>query len=53
MDALCSELENMPFHVFNMKEEDAAVMLMSTYGENERVGGEKFRMLGGAYISFN
>ena len=38
MDALRNKLENMPLHVFYMKEEDYGMMLMSTYGTNEHAG---------------
>jgi hypothetical protein len=32
IDALRGELDEVPFHVFGMKEENYVMMLMSTYG---------------------
>ena len=52
MDALRGELENVPIHVFALKEEDYVMMLMSTYGENERVGEENPRTIGGERTNF-
>ena len=36
MDTLYGELRNVPLSVFATKEEDYVMMLMSTYGKNER-----------------
>ena len=44
MYALNGYIENMPLHVFAMKEKDNVMMLMSTYEKNEQVG-EKFSVL--------
>ena len=52
VDSLCGKIDNVPLRVFDMKEEDYVVMLMSTYGENERVGEGKFRIIGGEMITF-
>jgi hypothetical protein len=46
IDALSGKLDNIPFHVFAMKEEDYVMMLMSTYGTLERVGDVKHRTIG-------
>jgi Transposase IS4 len=43
VDALPGKLNNIPFHVFAMKEPDYVMKLMSTYGTNERVGVLKNR----------
>ena len=34
---ICGYLENVPLHVFAMKEEDYEMMLMSTYGTNDHL----------------
>ena len=52
MGKLYCEIVNVPLHVFATKREDYVMMLMSTYGENERVGDDKFRTTGGEWISF-
>ena len=52
VDAQYSEIDNLIRHVFTMKEEDYVVMLMSTYGTNERVGDNKLRAIGGERIRF-
>ena len=52
MDALHDELENMSLFVFAMKEEDCVVILISTFGKNERVGEDEFRMIDGEIITF-
>jgi hypothetical protein len=46
VDAIRGELDEVPFHVFCMKEEDYVMMLMSTYGTCLRVGDERFRTIG-------
>lgn len=46
VDALKGTLDEVPFHVFGMKEEDYILMLMSTYGTCNRMGEEKFRTVG-------
>ena len=38
MYALCADLDNVPLCVFDMKEEDYLMILISTYGTNEWVG---------------
>jgi hypothetical protein len=43
VDALPGVLDNVPFHVFAMKEPDYVMKLMSTYGTNERMGEIKKR----------
>jgi hypothetical protein len=43
VDAWEGTLDNVPFHVFAMKEPDYVMQLMSTYGTNERVGESKKR----------
>jgi len=43
VDAWQGVLDNIPFHVFAMKEPDYVMQLMSTYGTNERVGELKKR----------
>ena len=45
VDALKGTLDEVPFHIFAMKEEDYVMMLMSTYGTLERLDIEKFRQL--------
>jgi hypothetical protein len=40
VDALPGMLDDVPFHVFEMKEPDCVMKLMSTYGMNERVVGK-------------
>ena len=42
-DAICGELDGMPFHIFAMKEPDYTMQVMSTYGTLERKGIEKKR----------
>ena len=37
VDSLPGRLDNIPFHIFGMKEPDYVMKLMSTYGTNERV----------------
>jgi hypothetical protein len=44
VDAWQGVLDNIPFHVFAMKEPDYVMQLMSTYGTNERVGELKKRV---------
>jgi hypothetical protein len=44
VDAWPGTLDNVPFHVFAMKEPDYVMKLMSTYGTNERVGEGKKRV---------
>jgi hypothetical protein len=46
VDALRGELDEVPFHIFGMKEEDYVMMLMSTYGTLSRVGEERLRRVG-------
>jgi hypothetical protein len=46
IDALRGELDEVPFHVFGMKEENYVMMLMSTYGTLSRVGEERYRRVG-------
>jgi Transposase IS4 len=41
VDALPGMLDNVPFHVFGMKEPDYVMQLMSTYGTNEQDGDMK------------
>ena len=56
VEVACSfngDLENVPLCLFTTKEEEYAMMLMSTYGENERLGDYKFRVIGGERIIFN
>ena len=42
----------MPLSVFSVKKEYYAIIIMSTYGENDRVSEEKFRTIGGESINF-
>ena len=37
------KMDDVPFHVFSMKESDYVMSLMSTYGTNERCGWEVCR----------
>ena len=41
VDVLHGEIENAPLYVFDMKEEDYVIILMSNYGTNEREIEEK------------
>ena len=52
MYALHFELENMPLNVFDAKQEDYLMILMSTYGTNGKVGEEKFQTISGERITF-
>ena len=40
-DAICGELDGIPFHIFAMKEPDCTMQIMSTYRTLERKGIEK------------
>jgi Transposase IS4 len=46
VDAIRGELDEVPLHVFCMKEEDYVMMLMSIFGTCLRVGDERFRKIG-------
>ena len=37
VDSICGKLENVPIHVFAMKEEDCAMIFMSIYETNDNV----------------
>ena len=39
-DSWAGKMDDVPFHVFSMKESDYVMSLMSTYGTNERCGRE-------------
>ena len=39
-DSWAGKMDDVPFHVFSMKESDYVMSLMSTYGTNERCGQE-------------
>ena len=47
-----ARVDNVTLHVFDMKEEDYVMILMSTYGENELVGEEIYRTIGGDMITY-
>ena len=42
-DAICGELDGIPFHIFAMKEPDYTMQIMSTYITLERKGIKKKR----------
>ena len=42
-DSWAGELDNIPFHVYAMKEPDYVMSLMSTYGTNNRDNGKETR----------
>ena len=42
-DSWPGQLDNVPFHVYAMKEPDYMMLLMSSYGTNEREGGKEAR----------
>ena len=42
-ESLHGSLDGIPLDIFCMKEEDYVMMLMSSYGTNERVGDNKYR----------
>ena len=46
------DIYNVTLHVFSMKEEDCVIIIMSIHTKNEQVGDEKFRTIGGMWISF-
>eukprot|EP00957_Ditylum_brightwellii_P176726 13461131-Ditylum_brightwellii.AAC.1 len=52
VDALHDTLDNVPFHVYCMKEPDYVMMIMSTYGKNEQGGEEKHCDANGNRLSF-
>ena len=53
LDAPLGELENVPLRVLSMNEGNYFMIPMSTYGENEQVGNNKFRNIGRVGIIFN
>ena len=52
VDALRCELGNVTLHIFAMKEEYCAMILMFTNGTNERVSKEKIWIIGGDRTTF-
>ena len=53
VDELHGDIENVPLCVFYMEEEDYVMIIMSTYGENERVEEDRFWIIGGESITLN
>ena len=51
-DAIKGTLDNVPFHVFCMKEPDYVMQLMSTYGTLERMGMDRMRRFGNGQLTF-
>ena len=51
MDKLCSEIHNVPLHVFDTKEEDYIIILISNYVTNGKADKEKFRSISGEIIT--
>ena len=43
MDSWADKLDDVPFHIYSMKEPDYVVLLMSTYGTNSRHSGRETR----------
>ena len=39
-DSWAGKMDDVPFHVFSMKQSDCVISLMSTYGTNEQCGRE-------------
>jgi Transposase IS4 len=51
-DSFGGELDNIPYHIYCMKDDGYVVMLMSTYGTNERKGAEKKRVVKKQRLNF-
>lgn len=51
-DSIGGTLEDVPFDVFCMKDDGYVNMLMSTYGTNELVGKDKYRVVDGRKMTF-